>query len=108
MTGVAFENQMVIWLKSQGYEAVAKTEYFDMGIDILASKEGIRYGIQVKRSKQPVGVAAIRAAVTGLNSYQCDRAMVITNSTFTYKALKLAKDNDCALINGTDLIAKLF
>ena len=104
MSGARFEDQMVIWLKNQDYAPVVKTEYYDQGIDILATKATVSYGIQVKRSSRRVGVAAVRAAVAGLNSYGCDQAMVLTNSTFTNQARSLARANNCLLIDGSELL----
>ena len=105
MSGVQFEDQMVIWLKINGYDPVIKTEYFDRGIDIIAHKGGVRYGVQVKRATKAVGVAAVRAAVAGLSSYNCDVPVVMTNSVFTAQAETLAAANNCLLINGTKLLA---
>jgi restriction system protein len=103
MSGLEFEKQIVIWLKLVGYKQVRKTEYFDQGIDIIAAKPGKIVGVQVKRSNKPVGIAAVRAAVTGLKIYGCSHAMVVTNYRFTNKAISLAKTNDCQLVNGIDL-----
>ena len=104
MSGTRFEDQMVIWLKSCGYNPVVKTQYYDWGIDILATKDAISYGVQVKRSARRVGVNAVRAAVAGLNSYGCDQAMVLTNATFTTQAQSLARTNNCLLIDGSELL----
>ncbi len=103
MSGKQFERQIVIWLKNQGYNQVVTTEYYDKGIDIIASNSGISLGVQVKRSNRPVGVSAIRAAVTGIASYGCSQSMVVTNSTFTAQARDLAQANHCQLIDGNAL-----
>ncbi|MCL4357861.1 restriction endonuclease [Patescibacteria group bacterium] len=106
MTGVEFEDQVVLWLKRSGFNQVVKTEYYDRGIDIIAAKPGMMLGVQVKRSSRPVGIAAVRAAVAGINSYGCNQAMVVTNSTFTAQAKQLAIDNGCSLVDGVSLMAK--
>ena len=62
-------------------------------------KDGIRYGVQVKRHKGVVGANAVRQAVTALNLYDCDRAIVITNSYFSKTAIRLALSNDCILLD---------
>ena len=103
MSGQAFEDQVVIWLKQNGFAKVSKTEYFDRGIDILATNSDLVLGVQVKRSQRPVGVSAVRAAVAGLKSYGCNKAMVVTNASFTKQAKILAQDNDCLLIDGIKL-----
>ena len=107
MSGRQFEDQIVIWLRQCGYKQVKKTEYYDQGIDIIAAKPGVVLGVQVKRSKKPVGVNAIRAAVAGLKSYACTQAMVVTNSTFTKAAIRLAELNDCKLTDGEVLFRSI-
>ena len=103
MSGRKFEDQIVLWLKQCGYTKVRKTEYFDQGIDIIAAQPGKILGVQVKRSSRPVGVNAVRAAVAGLKSYGCTQAMVVTNSSFTPAATRLAEANDCLLRDGLAL-----
>ena len=101
MSGAKFEDQAVLWLKSNGFNKVIKTEYYDMGVDIIAHKNSIRYAVQVKRYTKPVGVAAVRAVVSGMVMYGCDQSMVITNSTYTARAKQLALANNCHLIDGS-------
>lgn len=103
LNGLDFEKQINEWLKLLGYNEVKTTEYFDQGLDIIAYKPGVLLGVQVKRSSRPVGVSAVRAAVTGLKVYGCTQAMVVTNSSFTKSAIKLALANDCKLVDGLEL-----
>ena len=98
MTGLEFEKYVAKYLRDQGYKTKL-TEKYDLGIDIVAVKDGIRYGVQVKRYKGVVGANAVRQAVTALNLYDCDRAMVITNSYFSKTAIRLALSNDCILLD---------
>jgi len=107
MTGIEFENQIIIWLKIIGYKKISKTEYFDLGVDIIAAKPGELLGIQVKKSNKPIGVSAVRAVVAGLKSYNCNQAMVVTNSVFSIPAIRLAQINNCRLVSGTDLLNSL-
>jgi HJR/Mrr/RecB family endonuclease len=103
MTGLEFERYIARLLPSQGYKHVELTEHYDFGFDIIAEKDGILWGIQVKRHSSPVKVAAVRQAVAALKHYDCDRAMVITNSDFSAPARELALSNNCVLINGQQL-----
>jgi len=48
MTGLEFEKYVAKYLQKQGYKTEL-TEKYDLGIDIVAVKDGIRYGVQVKR-----------------------------------------------------------
>jgi len=103
MDGLEFEKFVAKLLESRGYRKVRLTERYDYGIDILASKDGVRWGIQVKRHRNMVKAAAVRQVVTALNKYQCQRAMVVTNSTFSRPATVLAETNDCILIGKDEL-----
>lgn len=103
MDGLEFEKYIANVLKHQSYTNIKLTEKYDYGIDIIAVKDGIRWGIQVKRYSGLVKANAIRQVVTGLSFYNCDRAMVITNSVFSKVAVKLANSNDCILIDRSGL-----
>jgi restriction system protein len=105
MSGVDFEHYVAQLLIRHGYANVSLTEKYDYGIDIVAEKDGVRWGIQVKRYSGLVKAAAVRQAVTGLRLYSCDRAIVITNSTFSNVAQRLAAGNDCVLIDRAGLYA---
>jgi restriction system protein len=99
MEGVAFEKYVAALLKQQGYTKVALTERYDLGIDIVALKNDVRWGVQVKRYSYVVRAAAVRQVVTALNNYHCQRSMVVTNSTFSRPAKILAETNDCVLVD---------
>ena len=105
MGGVSFEHYVAQILIEQGYTNVSLTEKYDYGVDVIAEKDGIRWGVQVKRYSSLVKAEAVRQVVTGLRLYNCDRAMVITNSTFSAVAKRLADGNDCVLIDRTGLNA---
>src|ERR1035441_3368029 len=104
MDGTEFEHYIADLLPTQGYKNVRLTPYFGFGCDIVAEKEGVIWGIQVKCYNNPVGKAAVEQAVTGLRPHKCDRAMVITNSSFTLRARSLAASNNCLLVDGQQLM----
>jgi restriction system protein len=101
MDGLAFEKYVAELLRSQGYSKVTLTERYDLGVDIVALKDGIRWGVQVKRYSNMVKVEAVRQVVTAL--YNCQRSMVVTNSTFSRPARILADSNDCVLVGKDEL-----
>lgn len=103
MDGLAFEKYVAELLKSQGYTKVTLIERYDYGVDIMAMKDGIRWGVQVKRYSNMVKAEAVRQVVTALNKYNCQRAMVVTNSTFSRPAKVLADTNNCVLIGKDEL-----
>lgn len=105
MTGIEFEHYVAKLLAKQGYKHISLTERYDYGIDIIAEKDDIKWGIQVKRHTGLVKALAVRQAVTALKKYGCDRAMVISNSKFSRVAVELARTNDCILVERSKLVS---
>lgn len=104
MTGSEFELYVVEILKNQGYIANISGKSGDLGVDILAEKDGLRYAIQCKRQANLVSRRAVSDAVAGMSHYECDQAMVITNNYFSPGAKQLAKTNNCILIDRKQLV----
>jgi restriction system protein len=103
MNGVKFEYYLAGILRKRGFTNVQVTEKYDLGVDIIAKKDGVTWGIQAKRYKSMVKVAAVRAAYTALSHYGCDRAMVVTNNYYSNPAKTLATETNTALINRDEL-----
>ncbi|MBC7708127.1 restriction endonuclease [Polaromonas sp.] len=97
MDGLKFEHYIKLLLERKGFYGVKLTERFDLGVDVIATKDNVTWGIQVKRYSGMVRANAVRQAVTALNYYKCDRAMVISNSFYSKPAKQLAASNGCLL-----------
>lgn len=92
MEGHDFEYYCAELLTNSGFREVEVTKGSgDFGIDILAQKDGITYGIQCKCYAAPVGVAAIMQAYAGRDYYGCMVGAVMTNQYFTQPAVEAAK-----------------
>ena len=97
MNGVKFEYYLAGILRKRGFTNVKVTEKYDLGVDIIAQKDGVTWGIQAKRYNSIVKLAAVRAAYTALSHYKCERAMVVTNNYFSNPAKTLASETkNCA------------
>ncbi len=103
MTWEEFEYFVANWLKDRGYTDVRLTENYDLGVDIIAKKDGITWGVQVKHYNGLVGIGAMRQVVVALKKYKCDRAMVVTNSVFSRPAIEIARSQNCILVDGSKL-----
>lgn len=104
MDGYEYEIQCAKMLKRKGFSKVQVTPFSgDQGIDITAYKEGQKYGIQCKYYSHPVGNKAVQEAFAGAKFYGCDRAAVLTNSTFTASAQSLAQKTNVILWEGSDI-----
>lgn len=98
--GVEYERFVTEYLEQLGYDNIEVTEVTgDFGIDILAYKNGFKWGFQCKEYSSPVGVRAVQEAVAGKAYYACDLVGVITNSTFTKAAQELAEAADVVLLD---------
>ena len=85
--GHQYEYRCADRLKRKGFNKVTVTRGSgDQGIDILAYKDGKKYGIQCKYYTSPVSNKAVQEAFAGAKYYGCDVAAVMTNSTFTKSA----------------------
>lgn len=101
MNGHEYEYQVAKYLRGHGYTGVTVTKGSgDFGVDVIAHKGGHKYAVQCKYYSNPVGLSAIQEAVAGMAYYKCDRAMVVTNSTFTKAAHDLARANNVLLLDG--------
>ena len=103
MSGIAFEKLVAILMKSQGYEVGNLRASNDYGVDIIANSKTYRIAVQVKRSKNKITRKAISDAVAGMKYYNCNKAMVVTNSEFTEDAREFARGTDCTLVDRTVL-----
>lgn len=106
MSGIEFETYLKLLLERRGYTKVKLTTTYDLGVDLIAMKDGLSWAIQAKRYKSSVGLDAVRQVVAARNHYKCDKSMVITNSYFTSNAKAIAKSADCVLID-RDLLVQL-
>ena len=77
----------------------------DQGVDIIAEKEGIRYGIQCKCYCSDIGNRAVQEVYGGRTFYKCHVGVVLTNRYFTNSAKKLAQSNGIILWDRDKLIS---
>ena len=104
MDGLSFEHYVAELLRHEGYAEVAVSRASgDFGVDIVASRDGKKYAIQVKRYTGTVSRRAISDAVAGMSHYGCNAAMVITNSYLSKPAMEFATSVGCTLVNRDQL-----
>ncbi len=107
MDGKTFEKYLEVLFRKLGYR-VERTRYIgDYGADLVTAKNGVKTIIQAKRYKSKVGVKAIQEAVAAKGYYECQEAMVVTNSVYTRQAIELARANGVKLWDRNDLVNAL-
>ena len=109
MNGYEYEFACAEYLRRKGFSDVRVTKASgDQGADILARRRKITYAIQCKYYAKPVGNKAVQEVYAGATYYGCDRAMVITNQTFTKGAKELANSLGVELLPGVEPRRKRF
>ena len=94
MDGHTFEHFCAEILSLNGFSDVEVTQGSrDQGVDIIAYKDDIKYGIQCKCYSSDIGNKAVQEVYAGKNFYSCDVAAVLTNRYFTKSAVELAQKN---------------
>lgn len=100
MDGFEFERFIAYVLKRNGFRHVKVTqESGDQGVDIIATKDKVKYGVQCKRYNGFVGNHAVQEVWSGKEYYQLDDAIVLTNSEFSDSAQELAGELGVTLID---------
>lgn len=91
LDGHSFESYCADLLLANDYADIEITPASgDKGVDLIVVKDGKKYGIQCKRYSGAVGIKAVQEALSGGIYYQCDKAVVMTNSSFTQAAIDMA------------------
>ena len=92
MDGHQFEYFCADVLQRNGFSNVTVTPGSgDQGVDIIATKDAIKYAIQCKNYSSPLGNTAVQEVYAGRAFYNCHVGVVMTNSTFTDGAVSLAE-----------------
>lgn len=107
MTGAEFEEFVGLLFKKMGYSSQVTKQSGDQGLDVIATKNGIKIGVQAKCYSNTVGNSAVQEAVAGKSFYNCDKVIVITNNYFTPAAEELAQSNNVILWNRDMLKEKI-
>lgn len=98
MDGLYFEQFCAKLLLKNGFDSVEVTPGSgDQGIDIIAIKDGVKYGIQCKCYSSDIGNDAVQEAFSGKSFYHCHIGAVLTNRFFTRSAVALAESNNILL-----------
>ncbi len=107
MDGFEFERFCAYLLRRNGYRHVSVTqESGDQGVDVIATKNKKKYGIQCKRYNGFVGNHAVQEVWSGHQYYDLDAAIVLSNSQFSDSAQELAQELGVELI-GRDGLRKM-
>jgi HJR/Mrr/RecB family endonuclease len=103
-----FEHVVQQLLEAKGFQCRYVGGKGDHGADVIASKNGVAYAVQVKHradGRRWVGERAVQAVAAAVPVYKCKSGFVVTNSTFAPGLTRIAKLNDVTL-QGRDWLAR--
>jgi HJR/Mrr/RecB family endonuclease len=104
MAPIEFELYCAQLLNEDGWDAETTKASGDQGVDIVATRKGIKCVFQVKKHNKPVGNKAVQEVHAGRSFYgNVDFAFVVTNKGFTSTAKALAKATEVHLIHYSEL-----
>jgi len=99
MDGREFEIFIAELYKHMGYSVKVTPATSDQGADLIIERFDEKTAIQAKRYNGNVGNSAVQEVVAAKSYYNCDKAMIVTNSFFTNSAEQLARCNNVELID---------
>jgi hypothetical protein len=103
MSGVEFEAFVGEVLRHNGYLVEATKVTGDFGVDLVARRGVQTIAVQCKRRRRPVTTSAVEEVLAGAAVYQCTSTMIVSNQSFTSRAVVLAVRNNCMLIDSEKL-----
>lgn len=103
LTGYEFEGYLKELFTLLGYTVIQTSLSGDQGADLIMSKDCEKIVVQAKKYNGKVPNKAIQEIVAAKNHYKANRAIVVTDSSFTRSAIDLALSNNVELWDGLKL-----
>lgn len=104
MDGYQFESYLGALFEKLGYQAEVTKASNDFGADLILYGPNRKIVVQAKRYTGTVGVSSVQEIAGAKNYYNAQEAWVVTNSSFSKPACKLADANDVLLLDRMELI----
>jgi hypothetical protein len=103
MTPSQYEAYCAEELKRHGWDASVTKGSRDQGVDVVATKAGVRVVLQCKLYSQPVGNKAVQEVVAARNYERARFGIVVSNNSYTAPAQALASANGVYLLHHREL-----
>lgn len=102
----AFEGYVASIFDCLGYKTEVTKATNDGGKDIVMSKDGIKYIVEVKlySENNKIGREKIQKLQGAMLDSNADKGIFVTTSTFTKEAFEYGHKHDISLINGKKLV----
>lgn len=101
--GLEFEDWVASNLSKFGWNARSTKGSGDQGVDVIATKNGVKVGVQCKLYSSNVGNKAVQEINAGRTFFKLDKVAVLTNAGYTKSARELAETCDVLLLSHYDI-----
>ncbi|MEQ8175073.1 MAG: restriction endonuclease [Syntrophomonadaceae bacterium] len=108
MNDEEFERFIISLFFKMGYKTTSTRMAGEFGVNLIASKNGNKIGIQAKCNVSNITQEEIQLLRGGLNQYQLGQGLAITNMYFTAGAVRLADTSGIVLWNRDVLRDKIY
>ena len=102
-SGYEYERYCAHKLEEAGWCCTVTQASGDQGVDIIATRHGVKAAIQCKFYKGSVGNKAVQEVISGMIYAKADVAIVIINSYYTESAMELANAASVLLVTHDDI-----
>lgn len=103
MNPYEYEHYCAEILKKRKWRTEVTKASCDQGVDIIATKGGVRIVLQCKKYSKPIGNHAVQQIVAAIAHEKAERGVVVATSAFTPAAKSLAASNNILLLHHSDL-----
>jgi restriction system protein len=107
MSGSEFEHHLAEYFARRGYKIELTPASGDYGADLVLRSRTECIVVQAKRWNSKIGVSAVQEISTARHFYGASSALLITNSSLTKSANKLANRANVNVWERTKLFEKL-
>lgn len=104
-TGEDFEDFIKEILQNKGLDIQKTPKTGDQGVDLIVKTDTDKIAIQCKFYSRPVGNKAVQEIAAGKVFYRCNKAIVVSNQSYTVSARKLAQNLGVELLNEKTLLS---
>jgi restriction system protein len=107
MDGIQFEHYLKLLFKELGYKSSVTKASYDFGADLILQKEKKKIVVQAKRynQKNVVGIDAVQQVFAAKAYYQADESWIITTSSYSPSATKLAAACNVRTLDRVELVS---
>jgi restriction system protein len=93
LTPDEYEQLVASVLRDEGWSVAVTPTVHDLGLDVIAERDGMRLGVQAKmflRANRPVNAAIVMHTYGAAAYFECDRSMIATDGRVLGEASRVA------------------